>query len=325
MHPRVIGVVRSHLMTRDQCPKSGVKSLPPVWIDIHADYEQAAHDLQIGDAIVVLTWLHHSSQDIQRCHPRGNKELPLRGVFSTRSPDRPTPIGLHAVRIVGRKGLSLEVHPLEAINGTPVVDIKPDINAGPGQDLQFSALVAPETGASILAAGRDGWSRGLFAGFNGNISMRQGNRVIITATGSVKGHLDPQELAVIDLKTGTQQNSPPASSELAVHLEIYRHQPQAMAIVHTHPPHLLTLSLQKTDVLLDLPLYEGQVFAQKMTRVPAQKPGSQALAMAVGQASAKYPAIFMDNHGLVCWGETMVQALGLSEELESLAQIALRI
>ncbi|MDY0274139.1 MAG: TrmO family methyltransferase [Desulfomicrobium sp.] len=325
MQPRIIGMVRSHLLTREQCPKSGVQSLPPVWIDVHEDYAQAAHDLQIGDAIVVLTWLHQSSQDIQRCHPRGNKDLPLRGVFSTRSPDRPTPIGLHSVRIVGRKGLSLEVHPLEAVHGTPVIDIKPDITAGAGRVLQFPALVAPETGASIVAAGRDGWAQGLFAGFNGNISMRQGSRVIITATGSAKGHLDPQDLAVVDLQTGAQQNRPQASSELAVHLEIYRHQPKAMAIVHTHPPHLLALSLRKSGDLLELPLFESQIFVEKMIRLPAQEPGSKALGLAVGQASIEYQAIFMDNHGLVCWGETMVQALGLSEELESLARIALMV
>lgn len=325
MQPRIIGMVRSHLLTREQCPKSGVQSLPPVWIDVHEDYAQAAHDLQIGDAIVVLTWLHQSSQDIQRCHPRGNKDLPLRGVFSTRSPDRPTPIGLHSVRIVGRKGLSLEVHPLEAIHGTPVVDIKPEIRAKAGQALQFSALVSPDAGQAILQAGRDGWTRGLFAGFNGNISMRQGSRVIITATGSAKGYLDPQDLAVVDLQTGAQQNRPQASSELAVHLEIYRHQPKAMAIVHTHPPHLLALSLRKSGGLLELPLFESQIFMKKLIRLPAQEPGSKALGLAVGQASTEYQAIFMDNHGLVCWGETMVQALGLSEELESLARIALMV
>ena len=321
MHPRVIGTVRSHLVTREQCPKYGDASMPPVWIELVPDFEPAATDLQVGDAILVLTWMHQGDPSVLRCHPRGNTDLPLRGIFSTRSPDRPTPIGLHAVRIVGREGLRLQVHPLEVIDGTPVIDIKPDNAAAPGQP-EFSSLVNPETGQAILQAGRDGWLRGLFAGFNGNISMRQGERVIITATGSAKGHLTPHDLAVVDLN-GTPLSSARASSELSVHLEVYRNQPRAQAIVHTHPPRLISLSLRDANPLLDLPLFEGRTFAQKLIRVPAHAPGTEQLGQAVGQASRDFEAVFMDNHGLVCWGETMTQALGLSEELESLAGIAL--
>ena len=72
-----------------------------------------------------------------------------------------------------------------------------------------------------------------------------------------------------------------------------------------------------------MPLFEGRTFAQKLTRVPAHAPGTELLGQAVGQSSRDFEALFMDNHGLVCWGETMTQALGLSEELESLAGIAL--
>lgn len=322
MNPRVIGTVRSHLVSREQCPKYGDASMPPVWIELAPDFEPAATDLQIGDAILVLTWMHQGDQSVLRCHPRGNRELPMRGIFSTRSPDRPTPIGLHAVRILGREGLRLKVHPLEVIDGTPVIDIKPDNTPCPAQT-ECSSLVNPDTGQAILTAGRDGWQRGLFAGFNGNVSMRQGERVVITATGSAKGHLSPKDLAVVDLATGTPLSSVLASSELAVHLEIYRNQPQAKAIVHTHPPKLLALSLRGEGPLLDLPLFEGRVFADKLTRVPAHRPGTPELAQAVGQASRDFEAVFMDNHGLVCWGDSMIQALGLSEELESLAGIAM--
>jgi len=322
MHPTIIGTVRSPLLTRDQCPKYGDASLPPVWIELNPEFEPAATDLQIGDAILVLTWMHQGDQSVLRCHPRGNTDLPRRGIFSTRSPDRPTPIGLHAVRITGREGLRLQVHPLEAIDGTPVIDIKPDNASAPGQT-EFSALVNPDTGQAILAAGRDGWLRGLFAGFNGNISMRQGQRVVITATGSAKGHLFPHDLAVVALDTGASLSSAPASSELSVHLEVYRNQPRAGAIVHTHPPRLISLSLRTKGPLLDLPLFEGQAFAQKLIRVPAHAPGTKHLGQAVGQASRDFEAVFMDNHGLVCWGETLIQALSLSEELESLAGIAL--
>lgn len=324
MNPRVIGTVRSHLRNREECPKYGVSTLPPVWIELEPEFEPAATDLQVGDAVLVLTWMHQGDQGVLRCHPRGNKDLPMRGIFSTRSPDRPTPIGLHPVRIVGREGLRLQVHPLEVIDGTPVIDIKPD-NASSGKGEDFPALVNPDTGEAILRAGRDGWLRGLFAGFNGNVSVRQGERVVITATGSAKGHLTPNDLAVIDLATGTSLSSRRASSELAVHLEIYRQQPRAKAIVHTHPPRLLALSLRGGKTLADLPLFEGRVFADRMTRIPAHTPGTPELGQAVGRASREFEAIFMDNHGLVCWGESMTLALGLSEELESLAAIALAL
>jgi L-fuculose-phosphate aldolase len=322
MHPSIIGTVRSHLQNREECPKYGVSSLPPVWIELAPEFEPAATDLQVGDAVLVLTWMHQGDQSVLRCHPRGNKDLPMRGIFSTRSPDRPTPIGLHPVRIVGREGLRLQVHPLEVIDGTPVIDIKPD-NASSGKGEDFPALVNPDTGQAILRAGRDGWLRGLFAGFNGNVSMRQGDRVVITATGSAKGHLQPQDLAVVDLNTGSALTSAQASSELAVHLEIYRQQPRAKAIVHTHPPKLLALSLRGVDPLLDLPLFEGRAFAARLTRVAAEQPGTPELGRAVGQAARAFEAVFMNNHGLVSWGETMTLALGLSEELESLAGIAM--
>ncbi|WP_028577091.1 tRNA (N6-threonylcarbamoyladenosine(37)-N6)-methyltransferase TrmO [Desulfomicrobium escambiense] len=322
MNPSIVGIVHSHLRTREECPKHGDTALLPVWIEIMPEFEPAATDLQIGDAVVVLTWMHQGDRSVLRCHPRGNRDLPMRGIFSTRSPDRPTPIGLHNVRITGREGLRMQVHPLEVIDGTPVIDIKPDNSAAPGRE-EFPSLVNPDTGRAIIEAGRDGWLRGLFAGFNGNISVRQGSRVVITATGSAKGHLSPRDLAVVDLESGDALSSAQASSELSVHLEIYRNQPAAQAIVHTHPPKLIALSLRGKGSLLQLPLYEGQVFATKLTRIPSEIPGTPELGESAGQAARYFQAVFMDDHGLVCWGGSMTQALGLSEELESLAAIAL--
>lgn len=322
MQPNIIGHVRSPLITRSDCPKSGIQALPPVWIELAPAYEQAATDLQIGDALIVLTWLHQADRSSLRCHPRGNRAVPKRGVFSTRSPDRPTPIGLHAVRVVDRKGLQLLVHPLEVIDGTPIIDIKPDNSLTPGQH-EFPALINPDTGQAIIQAGRDGWQRKLFSGFNGNISQRQGQRMIITATGSAKGHLLPHDLTALDLDTGQNLTSIQPSSELAVHLEIYRQQPRAQAIAHTHPPKILALALCQGELLLDLPLFESKAFAAQLTRVPALPPGSSELAQAVGQASQDFAAIFLENHGLVCWAQSLTQAISLAEELESLADIAL--
>lgn len=320
--PQIIGHVRSPFVSRDQCPKYGDPSLPPVWIDLDPKYEPAAENLDIGDAILVLTWLHLGDQSVLRCHPKGNPDLPMRGIFSTRSPDRPTPIGLHAVRITDRKKTSIQVHPLEAMHGTPVIDIKPDNAVAPG-NLEFPALVDPHLGQAIIQAGRDGWMRGLFAGYNGNISVRQSERVVITATGSAKGHLTANDLAVVDLRTGQALSAARPSSELAVHLEIYRALPQTQAVVHTHPPCLTALFL--TGKTLDLPLFESRMYAEEMTRVPFLEPGSDALGQAVGQAVQNAEAVFMDRHGLVCRGESVIQALALSEELESLARIALAV
>jgi L-fuculose-phosphate aldolase len=245
----------------------------------------------------------------------------MRGIFSTRSPDRPTPIGLHPVRIVGREGLRLQVHPLEVIDGTPVIDIKPD---------NSSAAPAPNSPPwsiptrAIHPAGR---ARRLAAR-----AFRRIQRQREHAPGRTRGHhghgqrqgtSHPADLAVIDLATGAPLSSARASSELAVHLEIYRNQPRALAIVHTHPPRLLALSLRGDAPLLDLPLFEGRAFASRLTRVAPLQPGTPELGQAVGQACRNFEAVFMDNHGLVCWGESMTLALGLAEELESLAGIAM--
>ena len=78
-----------------------------------------------GDEVILITWFHRSSRDVLAVHPRGDKRNPLTGVFATRSPDRPNPLGLHRVKVLEINGTSLKVGPLEAIDGTPVVDIKP--------------------------------------------------------------------------------------------------------------------------------------------------------------------------------------------------------
>jgi tRNA-Thr(GGU) m(6)t(6)A37 methyltransferase TsaA len=97
------------------------------WIVFDEQVAEGARDLRPGDEIVVLTWLHQSPHDELSTHPQGDLSQPLTGVFSTRSPNRPNPVGLHRARIVARDGLRIEVDALEAIDGTPVVDVKPAI------------------------------------------------------------------------------------------------------------------------------------------------------------------------------------------------------
>jgi len=122
---RPVGWVESPLTDRADAPKQADEGAPPARIVFRPEFRDAANDLRRGDEVLVLTWLHQSRRDVLSVHPRGDMNRPLTGVFSTRSPDRPNPIGLHAVWIEAVTGNGITVHHLEAIDGTPVLDIKP--------------------------------------------------------------------------------------------------------------------------------------------------------------------------------------------------------
>jgi tRNA-Thr(GGU) m(6)t(6)A37 methyltransferase TsaA len=122
---RPIGVVESPLAEKSDAPKQGDEGAPPAWLAIDPAYAAAMTDLEPGSELIVLTWLHQASRDTLRVHPRGNAARAEEGVFSTRSPDRPNPIGMHVVEIVSVDGTRIQVRNLEAIDGTPVVDLKP--------------------------------------------------------------------------------------------------------------------------------------------------------------------------------------------------------
>jgi tRNA-Thr(GGU) m(6)t(6)A37 methyltransferase TsaA len=106
-------------------PKQGDEGAPEAAIVFDADVAEAARDLHVGDEVIVLTWLHLARRDVLAVHPRGDSRAPRRGVFSTRSPDRPNPIGLHTVQVIGIEGTRLRVRHLEVVDGTPVIDVKP--------------------------------------------------------------------------------------------------------------------------------------------------------------------------------------------------------
>jgi tRNA-Thr(GGU) m(6)t(6)A37 methyltransferase TsaA len=122
---RPIGWVRSPLTDRSAAPKQGDEGAPPARIVIRPELAEAMADLTVGDTVVVLTWLHEGDRGVLSVHPRDDATRPRTGVFSTRSQDRPNPVGLHVVTIAGIDGATLDVHDLEAIDGTPVIDIKP--------------------------------------------------------------------------------------------------------------------------------------------------------------------------------------------------------
>jgi tRNA-Thr(GGU) m(6)t(6)A37 methyltransferase TsaA len=122
VHP--IGVVRSRLTVLEAAPLQGDEGAPEAWLDLTAPAAPGLLGIAAGDEVLVLTWLHHARRDVLQVHPRGRPENPLTGVFATRSPDRPNPIGLHRVTVLEVTGQRLKVAPMEAIDGTPVLDIK---------------------------------------------------------------------------------------------------------------------------------------------------------------------------------------------------------
>lgn len=127
MEIRPIGIIRSPLKARAEAPKQGIEGAPDAWIDVFPEVVEALDGIEVGDELIILTWLHQSQRNVLKVHPRSDPARPITGVFATRSPDRPNPIGLHRVRVRDRRGASLMVGPIEAIDGTPVADIKPAV------------------------------------------------------------------------------------------------------------------------------------------------------------------------------------------------------
>ena len=119
-----IGVVRSPLTDRREAPKQGGEGAPAAWIELTPAVAAGLHRVAAGDELIVVTWLHEARRDVLQVHPRDEESNPLTGVFATRSSDRPNPLGLHRVTVLEVDERRLKVHPLEAIDGTPVVDLK---------------------------------------------------------------------------------------------------------------------------------------------------------------------------------------------------------
>jgi tRNA-Thr(GGU) m(6)t(6)A37 methyltransferase TsaA len=125
-----IGRVESPLTDRAQAPRQGSEGAPPAWLVFEPRVAEGIRDLRAGTEILVLTWLDRADREVLVTRPRSDPANPLTGVFSTRSPDRPNPVGLHRVRVVRVDGTRVLVHGLEAIDGTPLVDVKPVLDSG---------------------------------------------------------------------------------------------------------------------------------------------------------------------------------------------------
>jgi tRNA-Thr(GGU) m(6)t(6)A37 methyltransferase TsaA len=126
-----VGYVRSELTELEEAPMQGDEGAPEAWLELTPSAAPGLLGIRPGDELILLTWLHLSERDVLQVHPRGDLNRPLAGVFTTRSPDRPNPIGLHRVSVLEVLTQKLRVAPLEAIDGTPIVDIKPVLSADP--------------------------------------------------------------------------------------------------------------------------------------------------------------------------------------------------
>jgi tRNA-Thr(GGU) m(6)t(6)A37 methyltransferase TsaA len=122
---RPIGRVESPLTSTADAPRQGDEGAPDAYLILNPDVRAGLDGIAVGDEIMVLAWLHEADRSVLRVHPRGDLSRPEAGVFGTRAPSRPNPIGLHRVRVLSIDGLRLQVSGLEAIDGTPIVDLKP--------------------------------------------------------------------------------------------------------------------------------------------------------------------------------------------------------
>jgi tRNA-Thr(GGU) m(6)t(6)A37 methyltransferase TsaA len=125
-----IGRVESPLVDRDQAPLQGDEGAPDAWLVFEPGMREALRNLEVGTDVILLTWLDRARRDVLSVHPRGDLDRPREGVFSTRSPDRPNPVGLHRVTIVSIDDTRFRVKNLEALDGTPIVDVKPVLDEG---------------------------------------------------------------------------------------------------------------------------------------------------------------------------------------------------
>jgi tRNA-Thr(GGU) m(6)t(6)A37 methyltransferase TsaA len=126
---RPIGRVDSPLTSTADAPRQGDEGAPDAYLILDSDVQAGMDGIAAGDEIIVLSWLHEADRSVLKVHPRGDLHRPQQGVFNTRSPSRPNPIGLHRVRVLGIDGVRVHVSGLEAIDGTPIVDLKPVLSS----------------------------------------------------------------------------------------------------------------------------------------------------------------------------------------------------
>lgn len=324
-----VGWVRSPIKSLEDAPHWHAEG-PEAELEILAEYTPALDGIRPGQRISLLTWLHRADRFVLHRQKRREPNEAPRGVFCSRSPARPNPIGLHEVTVLavkrGAGNARLRVNALEALDGTPIVDIKTSREHFLGDD--DTALRHAREGLAALC--RRAAAKGLLPGLSGNASLRLGQIALLTPGGLPKENLAPGDMAPLDIASGrSAAPGPKASSESALHLEIYKNQPDAAAILHTHPAALTALGLAQPGKSfyerLDLPLFECAALREKIAAVQRLAPGGAELARAAGLAAREKRIIWLEGHGLCVWGQSADEALALSEECEHLARIAVMI
>jgi tRNA-Thr(GGU) m(6)t(6)A37 methyltransferase TsaA len=124
----IIGKIHSELKRIEDCPLQENESAPEAVLEVFPEFFDGIKDIKVGSKLLLLTWLHQADRSILKCVPRNNYDLPMVGVFSTRSPDRPNPIGIHSVEVLSIENNKLKVSALEVLDQTPLIDIKPVLN-----------------------------------------------------------------------------------------------------------------------------------------------------------------------------------------------------
>src|SRR6266481_508548 len=119
-----VGFIRSTVKGREDAPRQGPEGAPDAWLEIEPRFAEALLGIEVGQELIVITWLHEAKRDVLKGHPRNDPTRPLTGVFYTRSPARPNPLGLHPVTVREIDGTRVKIGPIEVFDGTPVVDIK---------------------------------------------------------------------------------------------------------------------------------------------------------------------------------------------------------
>ncbi len=119
-----LGFIHSAIRGREDAPRQGSEGAPDAWLEIEPKFADALLGIEVGHELIVITWMHGAARDVLQNHPRGDESRPLTGVFYTRSPARPNPLGLHPVTVREIDGTRVKIGPIEAFDGTPVVDIK---------------------------------------------------------------------------------------------------------------------------------------------------------------------------------------------------------
>jgi len=325
--PKIIGWVRSELLRPEDCPEWPDRA-PEADLEILPLYVDGLNGLKAGQSICLLTWLYLADRDVLQTRGTDPGVEQTCGVFSSDNQDRPNPIGLHSARILRIEDKTehtvLRVDSLGVLEGTPILDIKAN-----RRDLDKDESSAAGESEILAALCREAYAAGLMPGFSGNASLRSREQYcLITRSGVRKGGLAPDDFAVVDFAEGRLVLGSAPSSETPAHLEVYRRQPRAAFILHTHPASLLALGLRYPDSSmeerLDFPIFESAEFRRKLGSTPRLPPGTGKIALAVGEVAQHKQLVWMEGHGLLVWGESAGEVLALSEMLEHMATVRLR-